>query len=121
MQSRLDSGLDVVTAAAIRLADGTPATLAVAGVTPGTRFELTYFGERGRLHVSENSLLEEHGNASPQALSLPEPAESIDANFVAAVVADAPLCCPADQALDTVRLLEAVTRSAATGQVVRLA
>jgi len=120
MQSRGESGLDIVTAAAIRLADGTPVTLAVAGVTPGTRFELTYFGEQGRLHVSENSLVEERGTAPPQALPLPDPAESIDANFVAAVVADAPLCCPADQALDTVRLLEAVTRSAATGQVVRL-
>jgi hypothetical protein len=40
---------------------------------------------------------------------------------VAAVIGDAPLCCPAVQALDTVRLLEAVTRSAATGQVARLA
>ncbi len=121
VQSRGESGLDLVTAAAIRLADGTPVTLAVAGVTPGTRFELTYFGEQGRLHVSENSLIEERGAASPEPLSLPEPDESIDGNFVNAIVADAPLCCPADQALDTVRLLEAVTRSAATGQVVRLA
>jgi len=47
--------------------------------------------------------------------------ENIDGNFVAAIVADAPLCCPADQALDTVRLLEAMIRSAATAQVVRLA
>ena len=120
MQRRGESGVDIVTAAAIRLADGTPVTLAVAGVTPGTRFELTYFGEQGCLRVSENSLVDERGTAPPQALPLPEPAESIDANFVAAIVTDAPLCCPADQALDTVRLLEAVTRSAATGQVVRL-
>ncbi len=115
------SGLDLVTAAAIRLADGTPVALAVAGVTPGTRFELTYFGEKGRLHVTDHSLVEELGTAPGQALALPESAETIDGNFVAAVVADAPLCCPADQALDTVRLLEAVTRSAATGQVIRLA
>jgi predicted dehydrogenase len=40
---------------------------------------------------------------------------------VAAILAGAPLCCPADQALDTVRLVEAITRSASTGQVVRLA
>ena len=33
LQSRLESGLDVVTAAAVRLADGTPATLAVSGVS----------------------------------------------------------------------------------------
>jgi len=51
---------------------------------------------------------------------LPEPTESIDGNFVAAVVANQPLCCPADEALATVRLLEAVARSAATGERVRL-
>jgi predicted dehydrogenase len=121
VQGRGESGLDVVTAAAVRLADGTPATLAVTGVAPGTLFELTFFGERGRLHVSDLNLVEELGDAAGEALALPEQAESIDGNFVAAVVDDAPLCCPADQALDTVRLLEAVTRSAATGQVVRLA
>jgi predicted dehydrogenase len=121
IQTRGESGLDVVTAAAVRLADGTPATLAVTGVAPGTLFELTFFGERGRLHVSDHSLVEELGDAPAEALALPEPAENIDGNFVAAVVEDSPLCCPADQALDTVRLLEAVARSAATGQVVRLA
>jgi predicted dehydrogenase len=121
VQSRGESGVDLVTAAAIRLADGTPVTLAVTGVTPGNRFHLNYYGEQGRLHVSESSLLEERGTASPQTLSLPDPAETIDSNFVAAIVANQPLCCPAEQALDTVRLLEAVTRSAATGQVVRMA
>jgi predicted dehydrogenase len=120
-QTRGDSGLDVVTAAAIRLADGTLATLAVTGITPGTLFELTFFGERGRLHVTDHSLVEELGDAPGQAIPLPEPAESIDGNFVAAVATDSPLCCPADQALETVRLVEALTRSAATGQVVRLA
>jgi predicted dehydrogenase len=123
VQSRGPSGLDLVTAAAIRLADGTPATVAVTGVTPGSRFELTYYGEGGRLHVTESRLVEDEGDTPgpAQPLALPEPPESIDANFVAAVIADAPLCCPAEQALETVRLLEAVTRSAATGQVVRLA
>jgi predicted dehydrogenase len=126
LQSRTEPGLDVVTAAAIRLADGTPATLAVTGVTPGSLFELTYFGEKGRLHVTETSLTEApggEGDGTGPALnrSLPEPVQSIDGNFVAAVRTDAPLCCPADQALDTVRLLEAVTRSAAIGQCVRLA
>jgi predicted dehydrogenase len=120
VQARGESGLDVVTAAAVRLANGTPATLAVSGVAPGTLFELNYFGELGRLQVTDLSLVEELGTAPAQALPLADPSESIDANFVAAVVDDAPLCCPADQALDTVRLLEAVTRSAATGQVVRL-
>src|SRR4051812_11491466 len=121
VQGRGESGLDVVTAAAVRLADGTPATLAVSGVAPGTLFELTYFGERGRLHATEQSLIEEIGTGPGQVVALTEAAENIDGNFVAAVLQGAPLCCPADQALDTVRLLEAVTRSAATGQFVRLA
>lgn len=122
VQARHDPGLDVVTAAAVRLADGTPATLAVSGVTPGSLFELNYHGEAGRLRVTDRTLEEETAGAPFHMVSLPaEPSESVDDNFVAAVVADAPLCCPADQALDTVRLLEAITRSAATGQVVRLA
>jgi predicted dehydrogenase len=121
VQGRSDQGIDVVTAAAIQLADGTPATLAVTGVTPGTRFELTFFGESGRLHATDRALIEERGDAPAEAVALPGPDASIDGNFVAALVADAPLCCPADEALETVRLLEAVTRSAATAQVVRLA
>jgi predicted dehydrogenase len=121
VQSRGESGVDLVTAAAIRLADGTPVTLGVSGVTPGNRFEITYYGETGRLQVADSSLVEERGSAAPQVLSLPDPAETIDGNFVAAIIGNGPLCCPADQALDTVRLLEAVSRSAATGQVVRLA
>ena len=48
MQCRLESGLDVVTAAAVRLADGTPATLAVSGVSAAALFELNYYGETGR-------------------------------------------------------------------------
>jgi predicted dehydrogenase len=57
---------------------------------------------------------------SDRRIALPEQPESIDGNFVAALTRGAALCCPADQALDTVRLLEAVARSAATGQCVRL-
>jgi predicted dehydrogenase len=120
VQSRLDSGLDLITAAAIRLADGTLALLGLSGVSPGAVFELSYFGDRGRLRVTDQSVVVEDQAAAAQTISLPEPAESIDGNFVAAILHDAPMCCPADQALDTVRLLEAVARSAASGQVVRL-
>jgi predicted dehydrogenase len=125
VQYRLDPGLDVVTAAAVRLADGTPATLAVSGVSPGALFELTYFGEAGRLRATDRSLDEETADGTRRAVSLvesdPDTAGGIDGDFVSAVVSETPLCCPADQALDTVRLLEAISRSAATGQVVRLA
>jgi predicted dehydrogenase len=120
IQNRLESGLDVVSAAAVRLADGTPATLAISGVSAGDLFELTYFGDEGRLRVTDRSLVEEVGGGSPVSVPLPDVSGSIDGNFVAAVLGDVPLCCPADEALATVRLLEAVARSAATGQVVRL-
>jgi predicted dehydrogenase len=120
-QDRLDSGLDLVTAAAVRLADGTPATLALSGVSPGSFFELTFFGEHGRLCATDQTLVEELEEGQSEAVRLPETAENIDGNFVAAVVDGTPLCCPADQAVGTVRLLEAIGRSAATGQVIRLA
>lgn len=137
IQSRDPRGLDLVTAAVVRLADGTPATLAVTGVTPGSRFELSFYGETGKLHVTDQTLDEQRGQAqagnghdegeadpfASASARPPGPAsggESIDANFVASIVAGTPLCCPADQALDTVRLLEALSRSAATGQLVRL-
>ena len=119
-QTRLESGLDVVTAATIRLRDGTPATLAVSGVSPGFVFELNYFGERGRIRATDQLLEVDDDGHAPQPVSLPEQRESIDGNFVGSLIHDSPLCCPADQALDTVRLIEAVARSAATGQLVRL-
>jgi len=120
VQIRQESGTDLVTAAAVRLADGTPVTLAVSGVSAGSLFELCFHGERGRLRVTETGLEGQVESLPPGAVALPEAAETIDGNFVSALLTDAPLCCPAEQALDTVRLLEAVSRSAATGQVVRL-
>lgn len=120
IQSRLESGLDLVTAATIRLADGTPATLALAGDSSRSLFELTYFGERGRLRATEDRLFLDTDGVEGEVSGLPAPIETIDGNFVAAVRGEAPLCCPAEEALGTVRLLEAIARSAATGQVVRL-
>jgi predicted dehydrogenase len=121
LQSRQESGLDLVTAAVIRLTDGVPVTVALSGISPGSLFELVYFGEGGSLRVTERTLVEAQGEAPGQALALPESAETIDGNFMAALIDDVPLCCPADQALDTVRLSEAIARSAVAGQVVRLA
>lgn len=120
LQSRMDSGLDLVTAVALRMADGTPATLAVSGVSSGPLFELNYFGELGCLRASENALEEVSSDGVRRSLALPDSSESIDANFVSALTVGTPLCCPADQALDTVRLIEAIARSTATAQVVRL-
>lgn len=121
IQSRLETGLDAVTAAAIRLKDGTPVALAVSGVSSRFLFELTYFGDRGRIRATDQLLELDNTEKNNETVPLPEQEESIDANFVSALLRGAPLCCPADQAIDTVRLLEALTRSAATGQIVRVA
>jgi predicted dehydrogenase len=122
IQSRREPDIDLVTAAAIRLADGTPATLAISGVSPGTLFAIEYFGELGRLRATDQALEEERAGAARQEVPLPPPdrTRTIDGDFVAALRGQGPLCCPADQALGTVRLLEAIARSAATRQVVRL-
>jgi predicted dehydrogenase len=120
IQNQTDPGIDLVTAAAIRLADGTPVSLAISGISPGVLFALDYFGERGRLHVTDQTLEEERFDTPRRDVALPLPSQTIDGNFVAALANGVPLCCPADQALDTVRLLEAIARSAATGQIVRL-
>jgi predicted dehydrogenase len=120
VQSRREPDIDLVTAAAIRLADGTPATLAISGVSPGPLFVIEYFGELGRLRATDQALEEERAGSARQDVPLPPPVRTIDGDFIAALRGQASLCCPADQALDTVRLLEAIARSAATRQVVRL-
>ena len=119
-QERLATGADIVTAAALKLSNGALATLAINGVAPGKLFALTYFGERGRLRATDVALTQEWDDGRVEAVGLAAPRETIDGNFVAALVSDAPLCCPAEEALETVRLLEAVGRSAASGQGVRL-
>lgn len=120
LQDRASSVADVVTACALKLSGGALATLAVDGVSPGKLFALSYFGERGRLRATDKALTHERADGSSEEVALDSPSETIDGNFVAALVSDAPLCCPAEEALETVRLLEAVGRSAATGQGVRL-
>jgi predicted dehydrogenase len=121
VQNVLESGLDVVTAAALRLTDGTPVTLAVSGVSPGPLFELNYFGESGRIRATDQTLEANDGTGSTlQPIPLPSPRETIDGNFVSALIRGSPLCCPAEEALDTVRLIEGIVRSAPTRQFVRL-
>jgi predicted dehydrogenase len=121
IQSNLDSGLDVVTAAAIRLDDGTPASLSVSGVSPGALFELNYFGEQGRIRATDRTLeLDDASGMSRFPVTLTEPKASIDEDFVASVLRATAPCCPAEEALETVRLLEAIGRSAATGKAVRI-
>jgi predicted dehydrogenase len=120
VQSQWDPGIDLVTAAVIRMADGTPVTLSISGISPGTLFELIYFGELGRLRATDQTLEEERFDKAWRDIPLPPQSQTIDENFVAALVNRSPLCCSAEQALDTVRLLEAITRSAAMRQVVQV-
>jgi predicted dehydrogenase len=122
VQSKLPTGLDVVTAATIRLAGDAPANLALSGVSRGSLFELTFFGERGRIRATDAVFeIDDGEGADARQVELPAAGESIDGNFLAALRGEAPLSCPADQALDTVRLSEAIARSAAAGQVVQVA
>jgi predicted dehydrogenase len=121
IQAREGPGLDLVTSASIRLADGTLATLGISGVSPGPLLELVYHGETGRLRATDLTLTHEPGDGKSRSVPLPAASDNIDANFVAAILEDAPLCCPAEQALDSVRLLEAIARSATIGQFVGLA
>ncbi|APW61225.1 Gfo/Idh/MocA family protein [Paludisphaera borealis] len=121
VQSKLPTGLDVVTAATIRLAGDAPATLALSGVSRGSLFELTFFGERGRIRATDVVFeIDDGEGAAARQVDLPAAGESIDGNFLAALRGEAPLSCPADEALDTVRLSEAIARSAAAGQVVQV-
>ena len=71
IQSQADPGIDLVTAAAIRLADGTPVTLAVSGISPGVLFVLDYFGELGRLHATDQTLEEERFDSPRRDVALP--------------------------------------------------
>ncbi len=120
LQSQRDPLIDLVTAAAIRLVDGTPVALAVSGIASGACFALTYYGEEGQLHATDHQLVEEKPASPRREVALPALDQTIDSNFIGALLNDTPLCCPADEALESVRLLEAITRSAATGQFVRL-
>jgi predicted dehydrogenase len=120
IQSHRAPVIDLVTAAAIRLASGIPVALAVSGISPSACFALSYHGENARLHATDQSLEQENADGSRHAIALRATNETIDSNFINAVLTDSPLCCPAGEALNTVRLLEAIGRSATTSQLVRL-
>ena len=115
-----DASIDLVTAATIRLLNETPVSLAVSGIAVRAEFALTFYGEAGQLHATDQQLFDEKPDGSRQEVPLPAGEQSIDSNFVAALLTNTPLCCPAGEALESVRLLEAIGRSAATGQFVRL-
>ena len=98
IQARREPDIDLVTAAAIRLADGTPATLAISGVSPGPLFALDYFGERGRLRATDAALEEEQPGAPMRAGRLAPDAADHRRRLRRRPAAGSPLCCPAEQA-----------------------
>jgi predicted dehydrogenase len=120
IQSRREPRIDLVTAASIRLMNGISVSLAVSGIAVRDCFALTFYGERGQLHATDEKLFDEKSDGSRHEVPLAISAESIDSNFIAALLTDTPLCCPAEAALESVRLLEAIGSSAATGQFVRV-
>jgi predicted dehydrogenase len=117
-QSCVAAGLDVVTAAAVRLEGDVMATLAVCGVSPGPVFELTFYGEQGRLTASERRLEQAGPEGRPEEITLPEVGTHVDADYLAAVREGRPPACPGEEALETVRLLQAIVRSATAREVV---
>ena len=120
-QDREAPGLDVVDAISLRLTDGIPVTLAISGVSPGPLFEMTFFGETGTLRASETSLrLARSGRETFEEVKLSGNPTSIDADFIDSIRSGRAPCCSAEQAMETVRLQEAIARSANSGQVFRL-
>lgn len=119
VQEYSETGIDLVTAAAIRLDGGIPVTLALSAVSGASLFEITYHGELGRLRATEAALTQDGPEGTETVAVTGDPAESIDADFIRSLRSDATPSCPADAAIETVRLLEAVMRSAASGQFVR--
>jgi predicted dehydrogenase len=114
-------GLDLVTSASVQLAGGTLCSIGISGVSDVEHFELDYFAEQGRMRATPTALVVERSGSEPVRVGFPPNGLSIDADFVAAVRENRAPSCPGDEALHTVRLLEALIRAAASGQVVRLA
>ena len=103
------------------LADGAPATVALSGVSPGALFELTYFGDRGRLRVTDRALGEESDDAAARS-PCPRPTEEHRRELRGGRRRRGAPCAARPTRRSTRSdSLEAITRSAATGQVVRLA
>jgi predicted dehydrogenase len=116
-QARPSEGFDLATAAAIQLADGTPATLVSSGVSADSQVTLEYRGAAGPLHVTLGAVSEQRSDVPPRPIPLLDSVETIEDKFVAAVAGLEPLRCPAKEALESVH---ATARSPLTGQVVRL-
>jgi hypothetical protein len=70
--------------------------------------------------VTDQTILEDGSDVPPRLVPLPASGVTAEGNFVAALAGESQLRCPAHEAADAVRLVDAIARSAATGQIVRL-
>jgi predicted dehydrogenase len=84
------------------------------------QFVVEYFGERGRLKITDQALEEQHSDEAARLIPLPAASPSIEGDFVAGIAGLAQPSCSAREALESVRVLDAIARSAATGEIVRL-
>jgi len=107
--------------ASIRLSGGVLATISIPEVSPGPEIELVFHGKSGRLRATGSSLAEARGDGPWRDLDTPEARQEMIENFMDAITSGNEPCCPADGAVDSTRLQEAISRSAEIGQVVRLA
>ena len=120
LQEQFAPGLDVVSAVALRLSGGILATLGVSGVAGHSLFEINFEGERGRIRVTDAEGWLSLSGSETRSLSISPTSSSIDSDFIEAIRENRSLCCPGDEALDTVRLTEAIGRSVASGQFTRV-
>jgi predicted dehydrogenase len=116
-----DDGLDLTVAASLRMAGGVLASVAIAGEAHRSGFKFWAVGESGQIVATETSLVLEDERGGSRPVPLDESEANSATNFVEAVLGQAPLGCSVSEALDAVRVLEAIARSAAIGQFVGLA
>ncbi len=125
--NKLDLELDVVDSIVVRFEGGAQATISANGLTP-PRMYVAYFqvmGDRGvwnmdSLCMASHVWLE---GERPRALEDPGRMDTramVPRNFARAILGEEKLWVETEVAVDTVRILDAAYRSAASGQVVRI-
>ena len=109
-----------MTAAAIRLADGTPVALAISGISPASLFALDYFGELGRLVRPTKPWRKNDSIHRGKTLPCRPANQTIDGNFVAALANGSSVVLSSRSGSRHCATARSHRAVAATGQVVRL-
>lgn len=118
--SNASPGLEVVAAAIVRFEGEMLANVGISGVSPVERFEIAIYGEGGWIRATEAALETCGPEGEIESIALGESGVSVDADFFQAVREGRDPCCSGEDALETVRLLEAINRAGATGAVARI-